>query len=997
MSFFVLFFCILFSTTFFAQEASDLSNLSYKELDSLMLLNHYQGNYQGTIPYLLEGRNRTQKERVTADSSQWVYLDSMYADYVGNLGTFYFMLGDYTLAEPYFLEHIALVQKMYGEQHDLYANASHNFADFYRSTGNYEVAEELYLKAVKIKQVTKGKQDPEYAIFLNNLGLLYWRTEQYNKAEGLYLEAAAIYLKNYGEEDPQHASVINNLALLYTSMEAYNEAEVFYLRSKKIKEASIGKEHPDYATLLKNLGNLYNNTKQYKKARSYYQEAIELYKRLFGEQHPRYASALNDLAFLYIKTENYTEAEALYLQSLGIIEKSLQREHPFYALTLNNMALLYYNMGKTGVALAYNMASIATLTDSFELYFPNVFKDPLNLNLGCQPVEQINFSALSKLTYRNLSRSGGSLNTLLRIVGALENPKVYYQVSEAAIKIHTKIKNEFMSEAAKLGILAGNTAFVYHGIKASYQLGTTYYDQAFRFAEQNKSILLVEAIQGTRAKVLGDLPDSLAQREVQLSKMKDEFKKQRHQASNNEARAMIISQENDFNQEVELFLSNLKEKYPRYHQLKYEDITASASDVQALLAPKTMLLEYFVSDTMIYLFAVTSKTVKLLELNISRLRLYSEVKRFRSALSDYNMIANKSKKAYELYTQKAYWCYSNLLEPALEGAEVENLIVVADAVLGHVPFEVFLMKDVQQEKVPYEKMPYLLNEYTISYNYSATLWKENLKTEGQSNNHKLLACAASYTPLKEDIHSNVSKWRSLSTIELRANLNPLPEAKEEVQALAEKFQGDFKFGSACNEAFFKANAHQYGIVHLAMHGLVHPQVPILSSLVFTENGDSLEDNLLQAYEIAHLRLNADLVVLSACETGYGKYERGDGIRSLARSFMYAGVPSLVVSLWQVNDYSTAQLMASFYTYLGEGLSKDSALRQAKLDYLDKNTGFSAHPAFWSPFIQLGNTSSIQLRGSTPRRWWIGVGGLLVVLFGIGLRVFRKKMSENRSY
>jgi CHAT domain-containing protein/Flp pilus assembly protein TadD len=987
---FVLLFCLLFSTTLCAQDPTDLSSLSYSELDSLMLLNYYKGNYQGTIPYLLQGRDKVLKERAVADASEWLYLDSIYIEFIGNLGTFYSLLGDYEKAEPCLVEQLGLIKKMYGEEHDHYANVNHNIADFYRSTGNYEAAEKLYLKAIKIKQLTKGKENIEYAIFINNLGLLYWRIHQYEKAEGLYLEAEAINLKNYGEEHPQHASIINNLALLYTSMEDYKKAETFYLRSKKIKEATIGKNHPDYASLLKNLGNLYNDTKRYEKAESAYQEVLKLYKSLLGTDHPRYASALNDLAFLYIKTKKYATAEKLYFQSLGIIEGSLKKEHPFYALTLNNMALLYCNMNRLDTALTYNMASIAILTDSFEQYFPRIFKDPSNLNLGCQLIDEIDFSALSKLIYHDFSRSGECLNTLLKIVEKLPQQKIYYQVSEAAIKIQIKIKNEFMSEENKLGVLARNTEFVRHGIQASYKLGTAYYDRAFEFAEQNKSILLAEAIQGSRARVLGDLPDTLAQKEMELSKQKDELKKQRHQTADAVLKAKIISQENTLNQEIEVFLQNLKETYPRYHQLKYENITAKVSEVQALLAPKTMLLEYFVSDTMVYLFAITPNTVKLLELDISRLRLYREVKRLRLALSHYDMIANRNKKAYQLYTQKAYWCYSNLLESALKGADVENLIIVADAVLGQIPFEVFLMKDIQQEQISYEKMPYLLKDYTISYNYSATLWKENLKTEGQVNNHKLLACAASYAPVEEkDTKSVLSKWRSSSTMELRANLSPLPKAEEEVRTLAENFQGDFKFQDACNEAFFKEEAAKYGLIHLAMHGLFDPEIPILSSLVFTENGDSLEDNLLQAYEIAHLKLNADLVVLSACETGYGKYERGDGIRSLARSFMYAGVPSMVVSLWQVNDYSTAQLMASFYDYLAEGLPKDKALRQAKLDYLNNNVGLTAHPAFWSPFIQLGNNSSIELtRPTNWNRWIFGV--LLAVFLTIGWRFFIKK-------
>jgi len=200
-------------------------------------------------------------------------------------------------------------------------------------------------------------------------------------------------------------------------------------------------------------------------------------------------------------------------------------------------------------------------------------------------------------------------------------------------------------------------------------------------------------------------------------------------------------------------------------------------------------------------------------------------------------------------------------------------------------------------------------------------------------------------------------------------------------------------GDSTNEAFFKENAHNYGVIHLAMHGLLHPRLSMLSSLAFTENNDSLEDNFLQAYEISRLHLNAGLVVLSACETGYGKFEQGEGIISLARSFMYAGTPSLVVSLWSVNDYSTGVIMTSFYQKLSEGYAKDAALRQAKLDYLETAHGITAHPAFWSPFIQLGDNRPIQLakKGGGLLPWLIG-GGLCLLL--IGGVLWRKKNTES---
>ena len=176
-----------------------------------------------------------------------------------------------------------------------------------------------------------------------------------------------------------------------------------------------------------------------------------------------------------------------------------------------------------------------------------------------------------------------------------------------------------------------------------------------------------------------------------------------------------------------------------------------------------------------------------------------------------------------------------------------------------------------------------------------------------------------------------------------------------------------------------------------MHGILDAKTPMLSSLAFTENKDSLENNFLQAYEISRLKLNADLVVLSACETGYGRFEQGEGILSIARSFMYAGTPSLVVSLWQVNDQSTSVIMQSFYQYLTDGLTKDTALSQAKLDYLKNAKGISAHPAFWSPFIQLGDSKAITIQKKGNWLYW-GIPSLF--LFFLGSIFLFKKNKKN---
>ncbi|MBL4649707.1 MAG: CHAT domain-containing protein [Aureispira sp.] len=252
----------------------------------------------------------------------------------------------------------------------------------------------------------------------------------------------------------------------------------------------------------------------------------------------------------------------------------------------------------------------------------------------------------------------------------------------------------------------------------------------------------------------------------------------------------------------------------------------------------------------------------------------------------------------------------------------------------------------------------------------------------------LLAVAADY-----DSPSFTQNNRTEEDLLIRQHLIPLPGVVNEVKALEKIVLGTFLYGNDASEEVFKNKFADHGIIHLAMHGILNQKNPIASSLAFTENGSQVEDNFLHASEISNLSLNAQLVVLSACETGYGKFERGEGIMSLARSFMHAGVPSLVVSLWQVNDYSTAKIMEKFYIELKNGRSKSEALRAAKLFYLENTKDISAHPALWAAFIQLGNPDPLELK----QDHFFSFTNLLVLLISsflilILVRIFIKRQA-----
>ena len=163
-------------------------------------------------------------------------------------------------------------------------------------------------------------------------------------------------------------------------------------------------------------------------------------------------------------------------------------------------------------------------------------------------------------------------------------------------------------------------------------------------------------------------------------------------------------------------------------------------------------------------------------------------------------------------------------------------------------------------------------------------------------------------------------------------------------------------GEDATEHRFKTEAPDYTVLHLALHGESDTNSFYNSRLIFKQASDTTNDGSLYMYELLKLKLNANLAVLSACESGVGKLSKGEGVYSIARGFIQAGCPSVVMSLWKVNDAATAQLMAGFYQYLSAGQTTDVAIRTAKLTYIRESDRRLAHPSNWASFVNLGNTT-----------------------------------------
>jgi CHAT domain-containing protein len=255
-----------------------------------------------------------------------------------------------------------------------------------------------------------------------------------------------------------------------------------------------------------------------------------------------------------------------------------------------------------------------------------------------------------------------------------------------------------------------------------------------------------------------------------------------------------------------------------------------------------------------------------------------------------------------------------------------------------------------------------------------------------------------YAPSYENSQQPSSSTRDDNSQCLEVDLSSLPALsnnQKEVKEIAKMLFGKAYAGATATEEIFKRNASKPRIVHLAMHGFLNDCNPLLSGLAFSLESvnktpsDSVSDEfdgLLYAYEIYNLKINAELAVLSACNTGSGHLEKGEGVMSLARAFKYAGCPNVVMSLWQAEDAATAQIMKDFYGQLQQGVGKDEALRQAKMNYL-KNSKLD-HPYFWSAFVLIGDDKTMPR--NIPWALYLTAGLAIAILAGAGFYFWKQK-------
>lgn len=901
------------------------------------------------------------------------------------LGEAAYGLGRYEEALVTGLKSESVAQNCAGrDSMDFYSMILQNIGVFYSKLGDFDQQMTYYQKTFRQVLDFHGRYSERGADAFFNLGVAYGRRGQWNRAIAYFDTSLSISQQvDYPEGI---ASTYLNLSYAYQVKEDYMRAIDYQRRSLKmtsrIEERARG---------LNNLGVLYSDLGRPEEALGYLHQALELRVKHFGSRHDDVFSTWFNIARVHFDAGNHETASDYIDRTIDGLQTASRRNSGFLKIAYHYKAVMLSELGRLPEAEAYARQALKLeggqldVDGSSLLVLSRVLLAQGRYDEGLRYIQEAlihevpGFQSLSVFDnppLRLIQNPRMALNLL-----ALKGQLLYhrgkkrrsehdlsqslntYLVADSIVSFSRKTYQDNTSKE----LLAANARKLYAGaVTAGYNLyeisgDEAYLDLVFTYSEKNKALLVLEKMHDLYAKDYYGIPRNLLAREQQL--LQDiEFYYNRIRAGHTDGALPGDQLEkwestlSELREQQETLIEELRNRYPDYYTLKHDLNSATPDDIrEGLLGEREVLIEYFLTEPYLYVFIIDRQARHFVEVPLPA-DLKVMVDDFLESIQQQDpSFFEKNRQLYRL-----------LLEPLEPYTEGKDLIIVPDGALGYIPFEVLLKETVAAERHPYyREHPYLLKEHGIRYLFSASFALKEQAVIRSGGGAHVLAVAPSFAGMPPS-----DGGESADADNLREFLTPLPGSREEIQLLADRFRGEFWQGSAARESRFKERAADFGLLHITTHTLINELFPSFSRLVFAEEERGKGDGILNVYELYGMRLHAELVVLSACNTGIGVIKEGEGIASLARAFAYAGSPNLIMSLWPVKDNTTPKLMAHFYDSLSVGRPKGEALRQAKLAYLQQENDLFLHPYYWGGFIYTGDRRPIALQesGGIGNRW-----------------------------
>ncbi|MBR4353588.1 MAG: CHAT domain-containing protein [Bacteroidales bacterium] len=876
----------------------------------------------------------------------------LYANCLNNIGLCYLRFCDYNKALDYITQ-AAEIRRALGEQTLEYTASLVNFGNCYHELGDYNKAIAYFTEAADRYRNTVGELSQQFAGTTNNIGNAYFDEGEYAKAIEYLTRALDIYEQLVGVEHPFYGNAVNNLGRCYSDLGDYVKSSEYFAKATEIYRNAFGEQSPYYALGLGNLGNTYFEMGEYDKAIAYFNDALAIYRATVGEDNMYCAGFYSGLGITYTLLGDFAQSYPYYQQALDITREIVGEKHPDYARYLNNLGTYYHNVGDDAKAIPCFQEALNVYREQFgDRYQDNITS---LFYLGSAYAAQGDRDASSSF-YRDY---------LSLVSGTVLEAFTYLSQNQRSL-FWDKYKKDFAKEIAQqTRILSDDKPF----LCASYD-AALFSKGLLLNAETEMRRLILES--GDEAAL--SLYDRLHMERLQLDRILELPIAERQMPADSLARV------------CETLEQELQQKSKAFGDYT-RNLSINWKDVQSALGKNDIAIEFLEvpvsEDTTVYC-ALTVKPgydaphfVELFDLkDLKALKAKYEGRKNPNGLiySDkelYNLVwkplASELRGVRDIYFGPSGELYQTAIEYADQGKGPFNN-----------QKNLYRLSSTRQLVVDRGEAERSRSAVFGGLKYGAS-------------EEVLLADSRKYAQrsISDDLFFSVDSLdiRGAGGSLMVADLPGTESEAREIDAMLRQsgLDNTLRMGEEGTEASFKdLSGRRENIIHIATHGFywngrqarsigerlgrivedggVHEDVSMTrSGLLFAganntlrgrEKQEGVEDGILTAKEIAHLDLRGtDLLVLSACQTGLGEVS-GEGVFGLQRGFKKAGVNTILMSLWEVDDDATRLLMTSFYKQLAKGLSKTDALKAAQKAVKNyKGKDFSS-PYYWAAFILL---------------------------------------------
>lgn len=870
-------------------------------------------------------------------------------------GVYHYLLKEYQSAIDAYAHSLSIRLKDPQVDPVLIGHSHLNLAKAYKKLRNYpEAKSHLQTAYDTLIHHSNYKRTGETC---HELALVLWELRDFYPALDFAEQASTFYHK--AEETvsikKNKAAILLLHGVLFAEIGKLDYAELAYLETKKQYE-ELGLDF-QVAKCWNNLGEIFYQKKEFERAIEAHKKGIAILRKIDFLQSAEASQMYNAMGVCWMNLEKWENARINFNKALSIAEKVYPgNSHPDIIRINENRGDFHFRQGYAMNPLTlYDKAINAMLPEAKlkGIFFAPQLSDSTFINGDYHMLLRL-IHGKAKVLSRMLNedqykKPGRSKKNLTRF--AMDHYK-------AADKLLFRMRREQLNVNSHLYWVDKGKSLYQSAIDFCFKTGKL--NEALYFAERSKASILLEGIRTKKLALQSREYQEVLDHENLLKTEVFAAEQRLADAINSEDPPETIEQLKQalVEKRIELhqYVESLQDHFPQYFQAIFDGDYISEAIAPEKLglsiqgSPKTVV-QFFEGEKKSYVFVLQELQSWMDTISWNQQNLNRFLDLIQTASSAY------SKEGLVEFQKLGSELYADLLG-ILDGKKIhQNLVIIPDGSLQRLPFEALLTHS--EPKHSYQELPYLIKDYSCSYAYSISVLEQSWRFK-EDKNWGILGIAPVNFPEGSGFSS-------------------LPQSRVEVSKIVGRLRGRSLFGKKATVKNFKKYLNQYKVLHFATHAFA------------TSDGEkppfiAFADTLLYLPEIYGLKTDAQLVVLSACQTLEGKDYRGEGIMSLTRAFRFIGVPGIVASLWQADENSTSQLMVDFYKRMEDGLEKDEALRQAKLTYIE--SGENAFPFFWANMVQRGNSRAISLEPKRNYFLLILLGGIMFLAVA-GL-IFRKK-------